>query len=130
MCITHISLGRAVARILVIDDDASVRGLLESVLQTDGHEVKVAASAMEGFAMLREARIEMVITDLNMPDTNGLEVVSVVQQDFPATKVIIVSGDTNEYIPLQIEPLRDSIALVPKPFDVSALLGTVHRVLS
>ena len=47
MCITHISLGRAVARILVIDDDASVRGLLEFVLQTDGHEVKVAASAME-----------------------------------------------------------------------------------
>ncbi len=118
------------ARILVIDDDASVRGLLESVLQTDGHEVKVAASAMEGFAVLREAPVEMVITDLNMPGANGLEVVSVVQQDFPATKVIIVSGETNEYVPIQMEPLIDSIAFLSKPVDVSSLLGTVHRVLS
>ncbi len=118
------------ARILVIDDDASVRGLLESVLQTDGHEVKVAASATEGFAVLREAPIDMVITDLNMPGPNGLEVVSVVRQDFPTTKVIIVSGETNEYVPVELEPLIHSVAFLPKPVDVPSLLGTVRLVLS
>ena len=60
--------------------------------------------------MLREAPIELVITDLSMPDMNGLEVVSVVQQDFPATKLIIVSGETNEYVPVQTTPLTDSVA--------------------
>ena len=71
------------ASILVIEDDAAVRGLFQTVLQGDGHIVSLAANATEGYAVLRGSEIEMVITDLNMAQGNGLEVISVLRHDFP-----------------------------------------------
>lgn len=80
--------------------------------------------------MLRCSPIEIVITDLNMPEGTGVEVVSVLRRDFPATKVVIVSSEASEYDPLQVSPLLDAMVVLPKPVGVGHLLGTVHRVLA
>ena len=118
------------ASILVIDDDLAVRGLFEQVLQSDGHTVYLAATAAAAYDVLRCSPIEIVITDLNMPEGTGLEVVSVLRRDFPATKVVIVSSEASEYDPLQVSPLLDAMVVLPKPVGVGHLLGTVHRVLA
>ena len=82
------------ASILVIDDDAAVRGLFQTVLASAGHNVSLAANAAEGLAVLRSSPVEMVITDLNMPQGTGLDVMTALRHDFPATKVLVVSGGT------------------------------------
>jgi CheY-like chemotaxis protein len=118
------------ARILVIDDDAAVRGLFQTVLQSAGHTVSLAANGAEGLDVLRGSAIEMVITDLNMPGGTGVEVMSVLHQDFPTTKVIVVSGEASEYNPHEVSPLLDAVEILPKPVGVNHLLCTVSRVLA
>lgn len=117
------------ATILVIEDDAAVRGLLQAVLQSAGHSVVLAANAAEGVVVLRGSPIEMVITDLDMPQGRGLEVISVLHQDFPTTKVVVVAGEASEYEPLHPSSCLDAVEVLPKPVGVSHLIGTVHRVL-
>ena len=118
------------ASILVIDDDLAVRGLFEQVLQSDGHTVYLAATAAGAYDVLRCSPVEIVITDLNIPEGKGLEVISVLRHDFPDTKVVIVSSEASESDPLQASPLLNEIEVLPKPVGVSHLLGTVHRVLA
>ena len=117
------------ANILVIDEDAAVRGLFQTVLQSAGHAVSLAASAAEGWDVLRRSAIEMVITDLNMPQGTGLEVISVLRHDFPTMKVLVVSGEAGECDPLQDSSCLDAVEVLSKPVGVSHLLGTVSRVL-
>jgi two-component system chemotaxis response regulator CheY len=117
------------ANILVIDEDAAVRGLFQTVLQSSGHAVFLAANAAEGWDVLRGSAIEMVITDLNMPQGTGLEVISVLRHDFPTMKVLVVSGEASECDPLQDSSCLDAVEVLPKPVGVSHLLGTVNRVL-
>ena len=117
------------ATILVIEDDTAVRGLLQTVLQSAGHSVVLAANAAEGVVVLRGSPIEMVITDLDMPQGRGLEVISILHHDFPTTKVVAVAGEASEYEPLQPSSCLDAEEVLPKPVGVSHLLGTVHRVL-
>lgn len=65
------------ANILVIDQDAAVRGLFQTVLESAGHAVALAANADEGYEVLRSSRIEMAIVEINMSNGTGLEVLSV-----------------------------------------------------
>jgi len=96
------------ATILVIEDDAAVRGLLQAVLQSAGHVV-LAANTAEGVDVLRGSPIEMVITDLDMPQGRGLEVISILHHDFPTTKVVVVAGEASEYEPLQPSSCLDAV---------------------
>ena len=61
------------ANILVIDQDAAVRGLFQTVLESAWHAVALAANADEGYEVLRSSRIEMAIVDINMSNGTGLE---------------------------------------------------------
>ena len=83
----------------------------------------------EGIDRLRESIIDVVITNLNMPQGTGLEVISLLRHNFPATKVVVVSAEASEYDPLETGPLLNAAEVLPKPVGVSHLLGTVNRVL-
>ena len=117
------------ANILVIDQDAAVRGLFQTVLESAGHAVALAANADEGYEVLRSSRIEMAIVDINMSNGTGSEVLSVVQHDFLATRVLVISGEAIEYDPLQAGSLLRGVEILLKPLGVSQLLETVSRVL-
>lgn len=117
------------ANILVIDQDAAVRGLFQTALESAGHAVALAANADEGYEVLRSSRIEMAIVDINMSNGTGLEVLSVVQHDFLATRVLVISGEAIEYDPLQAGSLLRGVEILLKPLGVSQLLETVSRVL-
>lgn len=117
------------ANILVIDQDAAVRGLFQTALESAGHAVALAANADEGYEVLRSSRIEMAIVEINMSNGTGLEVLSVVQHDFPATRVLGILGEAIEYDPLQAGWLLREVEILLKPLGVSQLLETVSRVL-
>src|SRR6266540_888485 len=79
-------------RILVIDDEAIVRTSCSRTLVPEGYEVILAANGIEGLRMLGEEKFDLVLTDLKMPDMDGIEVLKRIKENWPATEVIIVTG--------------------------------------
>src|SRR5688500_9083466 len=114
------------ASILLIEGDAAVLGLLEAVLESEGHEVCSAGTVAEGYSVLHQAPTEMVIAELDLPKDDALEIVAVVTHDFPATKGIIVLGDADECSSIQAASRVDVVELVPKPIELSRLRGAVQ----
>jgi CheY-like chemotaxis protein len=79
-------------RILVIDDDEDVRDVLQVLLESEGYAVSAAADGHEGLLLQRRSPAAVVVTDIFMPGKEGIETVVDLVQEFPQTKVIVVSG--------------------------------------
>ena len=79
-------------RILVIDDDAQFRPMLRQMLERAGYEVVDAQDGNEGIKLFREAPTDLVITDIIMPEKEGVETVIELKRDFPDVKIIAISG--------------------------------------
>ncbi len=80
-------------RVLIVDDEAHLRELGKSILESQGYEVQCAEDGFEGLAALKKSLPDMIISDLRMPNMNGFEFLSVVRQRFPAIRVIVISGE-------------------------------------
>ena len=80
-------------RVLIVDDEVDLRLLGKSILESQGYEVHCAEDGFEGLAALKRALPDMIISDLQMPNMNGFEFLSVVRQRFPAVPVIVISGE-------------------------------------
>ena len=80
------------ARILVVDDDPTVRFLLAELLAAAGHVVVTAAGAQEAVRLLQEEPFALVLSDLNMPDGSGLEIVRRVVDEHPGTAAVMITG--------------------------------------
>ena len=115
--------------ILVVETNTEVRRLFEAALQGAGYRVHLAASAAEGYDVLRQSSVAMVIADLNLPEGTGLEMVTVVRQQFPGTKVLGMSTEASEYDVVEAAPLLNTVEILPNPLGVGDLLGTVERLL-
>src|SRR3546814_16338180 len=80
------------AVILVVEDEPLVRDTIRLSLETGGYQVIIAADGREGIAMLRNNTVDVVVTDLIMPEQEGLETIRIIRRDYPQTKVIAISG--------------------------------------
>jgi CheY-like chemotaxis protein len=80
-------------RVLIVDDEPSLRFLGKSILESQGYEVHCAEDGFEALAALKNALPDMIISDLEMPNMNGFEFLSVVRHRFPAVPVIVISGE-------------------------------------
>lgn len=119
------------ARILIIDDDDNVRGLLRRILEREGHAVLEAANGREGLRLYRIAPTEIVITDILMPEQNGLETIMALRKEFPEVKIIALSGGGQtgrKNLLHNAEHLGAQYAL-QKPFDIQELTDVVHKLL-
>ena len=76
------------ARVLVIDDHAPIRALLRKALEGNGHEVLEASNGRLGLELYRESPVDLIITDVVMPEMNGSEMMLDLIRDFPNAKVI------------------------------------------
>ena len=81
-----------VPRILLMEDDEALRGLLARVLRSAGYDVVEAADGASGLAHWREGGADLVLTDIHMPDTNGIEVMLELRTFAPALPVIAMSA--------------------------------------
>jgi CheY-like chemotaxis protein len=84
------------ARILVIDDDAAVRGTIRRHLESDGHAVAEAPDGRAGMKLYRENPTDLVITDLFMPEREGLETIRELRKSFKDAKIVVVTGSQPE----------------------------------
>ena len=108
-------------KILVIDDDEQMRVLLRQVMEWAGHEVVEAADGRAGMLMQRQHGADLVITDLIMPEQEGLETITALRRDYPGLKIIA-------YLPAARELGADRV--FSKPFDVQELAETVRELLA
>ena len=79
-------------QILVMDDDVQVQSMLRGALEDEGYEVTVASNGKEGLKYWERDHFDLVITDLLMPEKEGLETIIELHKKSPATKIIAVSG--------------------------------------
>jgi DNA-binding NtrC family response regulator len=120
-----------VARILVVDDEAALADALRRTLKRSGHEVRVAASGLEGARRYREQAADLAIVDIHMPEMDGLELLVQFRTIAPGMPVIVMSGgvQTGGLNLLGDARLLGAFATLAKPFSIDELLGAVARAL-
>ena len=118
-------------RILVVDDSATIRAFIVSTLEDAGFEALTAKSGFEALKVLAKDHFDLIITDINMPDINGLELVRFVRlkSSHPKTPLLIVSTDGRERDRDRGLQLGANAYLV-KPFAPESLLKTANALLS
>jgi len=117
------------ARILVIDDRPDERAIVHDMLRSAGHDVLLAASGREGLKTYRDGPTDLVITDLFMPEIDGVETILALRREFPAAKVIAMSGNTSAEAMLSVARRLGSVATLQKPFTAQNLLAAVQNAL-
>jgi len=118
------------ATILVIDDDEPLRKLLRTVLERAGHEVTEAPKGRLGLAAYREQPAAVVITDILMPEMNGLDLILELTHAFLNVKVIAMSGEPDTVQTFDAAKLLGIRHTLHKPFSMDLLLQTVHYELT
>ncbi len=118
-------------RILVIEDDDDVRDLLRDLLDEEGYDVIVAEDGRAGSRVWREEAVDLVITDILMPEKDGIETIAELQRDCPDTKIVAMSGGGRVHAEhyLRSAELLGAISSLPKPFSRHELLGEVRKAL-
>jgi DNA-binding NtrC family response regulator len=117
------------ARILVIDDESDVRAVLGQTLEAAGHEVVLAADGREGMKEYRATPADLVITDLYMPDREGLETIAELRRHLPDVRIIAMSGGAVADLMLNVARKLGALAILEKPFLSKQLLAAVEKVL-
>ncbi|MDR3090012.1 MAG: response regulator [Desulfobulbaceae bacterium] len=119
------------ATILIVDDDPDVLKMLGDALQRAGHQIWRATDGEVGLREFRRLRPRLVITDLIMPNKEGLELIMALNAEQPRPKIIAMSGG-GKLAPESYLPLAEKIgadAVLEKPFLPSALLALISGLL-
>ncbi len=121
------SSGYPRASILVIDDEAPVRQVLRGALEGAGYQVWEAASGIEGVRLICEQPINLVITDILMPDMDGLETVGILRRDFPNIRTVAITGGGKYTDYCAVAKILGAHETLTKPFELQQLLDAVAR---
>ena len=120
------------ARILVIDDEQDIRFLIEKFLVRDGHEVDLAENGKQAMKLIEVNNYDLLITDVVMPEKDGIEVLNELQEHATRIKTIVISGggargNIENY--LVMAKLLGADWVLPKPLDFSKLQIAVNDIL-
>ncbi|RJQ38338.1 MAG: sigma-54-dependent Fis family transcriptional regulator [Nitrospiraceae bacterium] len=114
--------------ILIIDDEDIVRISCKRALMPEGFEVKTAQNGIEGLKMIEEERFDIVLTDLKMPDIDGIEVLRLIKQRWADTVVIIITG--YQTVDSAVKAIKlGAYDYIEKPFTPDGIVNVVHRAL-
>lgn len=119
-----------VAKILVIDDEEYLRKLVRLILEGDGYEVLEAGNGRSGLEMYRQCKADLIITDLAMPEMNGLDFISEVTRDFLNVRIIAMTGFPEWDSSLAQARLLGARETLHKPFTLEKLLEVVRCELA
>ena len=116
------------AKILVIDDERSIRNIIGELLEMEGHTVKTAENGVQGYEMIGGEAFDLVISDIKMPEMDGIELLDKLIESHPVTTVIMISGHGN--IDTAVECIKKgAFDYVEKPIDMNRILVTVKNAL-
>lgn len=124
------------ARVLVIDDNSDIREMIRTVLVHAGYEVTLAVDGGKGLEAQRREACDLAITDIFMPQQDGIETIGMMKKEFPNTPIIAMSGGAKfvtrqtsvDYLATAHKFGADR--LLRKPFDIDELLKVVQEVLA
>jgi DNA-binding NtrC family response regulator len=116
--------GHAATRVLVVDDEPSIRLLCRINLELDGHEVIEAHSLATARAQLEEEEVDVVVLDVHLHFERSDELVLECHDRQPPIPVVLVTGSVDITHP----GLSEADAVLPKPFELDQLLSTVRRL--
>ncbi len=119
------------ANILVIDDEPQMLKMIERILSLEGYTVLTAQDGKQGLNLCKTNTIDLVITDVIMPEVEGLEVVITLKRILPNVKIIAISGggrnQPNDY--LYVADMLGAHRTFVKPIDRKVLLNSVKELL-
>jgi|SRR3984893_12962101 CheY-like chemotaxis protein len=120
------------AKILVIDDDVIVRKTIIRLLEDGGYKVLSAEDGLRGMAMFRSERPDLVITDIIMPEQEGIQTITEMRKAKPDAKIIVISGSgrIGNIDFLRIAQHLGASDAIAKPFDPDDLLKRVRHCLN
>ena len=125
-------MDQASARLLVIDDDELVRATLVDMLQTAGFEVITAKNGRVGLELLETISVAAIITDILMPEQEGLETIREARQRYPSVRILAISGGGAGGPEIQLLRFAESFGAdqtLAKPFTPSQLVAVVRTLL-
>jgi len=120
------------AKILVVDDESHIRVMLKHMLEQDRHEVIEAENGSDGCRIYRDARPDLIITDLVMPEKNGIDMLLDLKKEYPEIRVLAISGGggiTGSFDYLPIAKLIGARRVLKKPFGLQELRDAVGEAL-
>lgn len=119
------------AKLLIVEDDESVRTLAARALERAGHAVDIAADGAQGLALIRAAQgsYDLVVSDIRMPEMDGIEMAKAAAALFPAMKIMLITGYADQRE--RAEELNGVILdVLPKPFTLAELRERTDRALA
>ena len=117
------------SRILVVDDEYEIRTFFTRILSVDGYVVTAVATACQAMAAVRNGEFEVVVLDLSLPDSDGLELTRQIRCEIPHLQVLAISGFMVGDMPREAVAAGAS-ATLPKPTTPSALRRSVSELLA
>lgn len=117
------------ASILLIENDAALRAVLREGLLVAGYSVQEATNGRLGVNAFRKTPTDLVITDLYMPERDGLEVIEALRRTHPHVPILAISGASGTMDYLSLAVTLGASRILPKPFTVSTLLEIVIDLL-
>jgi DNA-binding NtrC family response regulator len=115
-------------KILVIDDEDIVRTSCSRTLAPVGFEVHLSRNGIEGLKALEQGQFDLVLTDLKMPDMDGIEVLRKIKEGWPAVEVIIITG--YQTVDTAVKAIKlGAFDYIEKPFTPDALITAVSKAL-
>jgi len=118
------------ATILIIDDEEPIRALLRTTLEAAGHEVVEAGNGRVGLDLYRLRPTDLIITDILMPELNGLDLILALTRQFLHAKVIAMTGGGAETNVLDVAKLLGARRTFQKPLSMPQLLDAVRYELA
>jgi len=130
--IPHNDTTPAQTHVLVVDDDKCTRDILRMMLLSEGYTVQTASNGTEALKQLPTQDFDLVITDLFMPEKDGIETIREIRAKRPGMKIIAISGGAGGVGQecLAITKYLGASATLKKPFDHETLLEAINTVLS
>ncbi|HLD29833.1 MAG TPA: response regulator [bacterium] len=118
-------------KIMVVDDNQDFASILKMILEDAGYEVKSAADGREGYSTYLSFKPGLVITDIQMPERNGMELMEHIRTQNPAVRTIYMSGNLQQYwSSLEEERERYPVGLLEKPFSKVELMGLITELVN
>lgn len=119
-----------ISRVLIVDDDDDTRSILAGLLDREVYEVSMAANGMEALKAQYQAPFDVLVTDIFMPDKDGVETIHEFHHRYPYTSIIAMSAVAHtlvDYLSLSLE--IGAHRILRKPFDIAALDTVLKEVL-
>lgn len=115
-------------RILVVDDEAGIREVLDEILEDEGYEVLLAADGLDVPAILEEHRIDLVLLDVWLPGKGGIELLKEISEGFPEIEVVMISGHGT--VDIAVKALKmGAYDFIEKPLSLDRVLTIVANAL-